>query len=152
MNGRGILVALCAVLAVSACGDEPLAGGASGADTTFLGRLTDSPDGSRVHLVRMVASGDSASFTPAELTVQEGDLVRFVMGSSKPESVTFEVDGLAPDAVEFVRTQGLRTGELLTGSGQVYDVSFRGAPPGRYPFRSLPHGDRGMRGVVIVTE
>jgi plastocyanin len=39
----------------------------------------------------------------------------------------------------------------MTDPGETYDVVFRDAPPGTYPFRSLPHGDRGMRGTVTLT-
>ncbi|CAN5706573.1 hypothetical protein BH23GEM8_BH23GEM8_13350 [soil metagenome] len=146
---RAILVALVAVLTLGAC-DRASGPVEESSETELLDRLTTAPQGVNVHLVRMVSRGDSYAFEPDEVEVRRGDLVRFVMDSPQPESVSFDEDGLSPEAAEFVRLQDLGHGELLTSSGEVYDVSFRDAPPGRYPFRSIIHAERGMTGVVVV--
>ncbi len=127
-------------------------GGADGApaDTTLLDRITEVPRGVNLHLVRMVTRGETYAFEPAEIPVRAGDLVRFVMVTSRPQSVSFELAELSAEAQQFIRDNDLLHGELLTGAGEVYDVSFQGAPPGRYRFLSVVHADRGMRGVVVV--
>jgi plastocyanin len=119
-------------------------------DTTLLDRITVVPRGVNLHLVRMVTRGETYAFEPAEIPVRAGDLVRFVMVTSQPQSVSFELAELSPEAQQFVRDNDLLHGELLTGAGEVYDVSFAGAPPGHYRFLSIVHAERGMRGVVIV--
>jgi plastocyanin len=146
---RAILVAALAVLTLGAC-DRASGPGDEAGETELLDRLTTAPRGVNVHLVRMVSRGDTYAFEPDEIEVRRGDLVRFVMDSPQPESVAFGLDGLSPEAAEFVRQHDLGHGELLTAAGDVYDVSFRDAPPGRYPFRSIVHAERGMRGVVVV--
>jgi plastocyanin len=145
---RMVLTA-CVVSAAAAC-DRVAPGDGAPADTSLLGRLTTAPRGVDVHLIRMVPSGDSFAFEPAEVRIRSGDLVRFVMVSSLPQSVSFELSDLSEEAAGFVREQDLQHGTLLTSSGETYDVSFRDAPPGSYRFRSVVHAERGMRGVVIV--
>lgn len=149
---RGVALALASLLMLApACDRESPGPVTEGADTTSLyARLTESPRGGRVHLVRMVVQGDTAAFEPAEIHASPGDVVRFVMAGSRPETIAFTAEGLTAGAAAFIRDGGLSHGELLTRAGQVYDVSFRDAPPGRYPFHSVPHLDRGMRGIVVV--
>jgi plastocyanin len=115
-----------------------------------LERITRPAEDGDVHFVRLVQRGDRYSFEPAELTLPPGDVLRFVMTGSQPESVAFDPASATPEAAEFIRGRNLHLGVLLTDVGQARDVSFRDAPPGRYPFLSLPHADRGMRGVVTV--
>jgi len=149
---RTALTAVFAVLLSIAACDRASAPGeeATEAEPELIDRLTTAPRGVNVHLVRMVSRGDTYAFEPQEVEIQSGDLVRFVMDSPQPESVAFGTEGLSPEAAEFVRQHDLSHGELLTSAGEVYSVSFRDAPPGRYPFRSIVHADRGMTGVVIV--
>jgi plastocyanin len=149
MVSRAVLAALLAVLSLGGC---DRAGGPleEASDTELVDRLTTAPRGVNVHLVRMVHRGDAYTFEPDEIEVRSGDLVRFVMDSPQPESVAFGMDGLSPEAAEFVRQHDLASGVLLTSAGEVYDVSFRDAPPGRYPFRSIVHAERGMTGAVVV--
>jgi len=115
-----------------------------------LETITRPAEGGRVHFVRLIQRGDQYSFEPAELILPAGDVVRFVMTGSQPESVAFDPTEATPEAAEFIRANNLHLGVLLTDVGQARDVSFRDAPAGRYPFVSLPHGGRGMRGVVTV--
>jgi plastocyanin len=143
-----VLPTLLAVLTLGACDRASRVDEAT--ETELVDRLTTAPRGVNVHLVRMVHRGDTHAFEPEEIEVRSGDLVRFVMDSPQPESVAFGIDGLPPEAAEFVRQHDLGSGVLLTSAGEVYDVSFRDAPPGRYPFRSIVHADRGMTGVVVV--
>lgn len=146
-----LATALLIALLLTGCSDElsfqPASGDVASAPLESITRPAEQGD---VHLVRMVQRGDLYAFEPAELTVSTGDVVRFVMTGSQPESVVFDPAATGPQIGDFVRAQGLHRGVLLTDSGQSYDVSFLDAPPGRYPFVSLPHADRGMRGAVIV--
>ena len=115
-----------------------------------LESITRPAEDGTVHLVRLVQRGDRYAFEPAELTIPSGDVVRFVMAGSQPESVVFEAPSEDPEIATFIRSRGLQHGVLLTDAGQAHDVSFRDAPPGRYPFLSLPHASQGMRGAVTV--
>lgn len=106
--------------------------------------------GPTVHSVQMISGRQRYAFEPAELRVHPGDTVRFVLVGPAPESVAFDTAGLAPEARDFLLARSLLTGPLLVSPGQRYDVAFAGAPPGRYPFHSIPHVRAGMRGTVLV--
>jgi plastocyanin len=103
-----------------------------------------------VHLVRMVQRGDRYSFEPDTITIPAGDVVRFVMTGSQPESVAFDKTAATPEISSFITSGSLDRGILLTNPGDSYDVSFRAAPAGNYPFHSVPHAIQGMRGLISV--
>lgn len=154
MNGRfsARLALLLALLA--GCDAEPFPDGSSAAATApaesspIAEAITRPADGAQVHLIRLVQRGDTYAFDPAEIEVEQGDVVRFIATGSQPESISFErVAGAQGD---FVDASSLQRGVLLTQPGDAYDVRFADAPPGQYPFLSVPHAERGMRGVVTV--
>lgn len=149
---RRALQGLVALLAAGCgAGEEPASSGAAEADTTHtLARIAAPAEDGDVHLVRMVARGERYAFEPDEVRVRAGGVVRFVHTGSQPEAVAFDTAGAPPGGAQFLQAANLVRGPLLTRPGQIYEVSFRDAPAGRYAFRSLPHGEAGMRGVVIV--
>lgn len=137
------------LLLLAACRDPAEAPPAAPTDT-LLSRIAAPVEEGRAVLVRMTAEGDRYAFEPPEVRVRPGDVVRFVLSGSQPESVAFDTAGLPPAGVDFLREHGLLRGPLLTRPGQVYEASFRDAPPGRYLFFSIPHAASGMRGAVVV--
>jgi len=118
----------------------------------IVDRLTESGDGNAVHLVRLVQRGDQYAFEPAHFSIPSGDVLRFVLAGPQPESVAFDPGAATPEAAAFIRERSLHLGTLLVEPGQAYDVSFRDAPVGQYPFVSVPHGLQGMKGMVEVIE
>lgn len=151
---------LCgAALLLTACGEGTLGWDGPG-EVVQAASHTDSvlalaappAAGGAVHLVRLVASGDRYAFEPAEVRIRPGDVVRFVQTSRQPESVAFDAGLTPPGGVAVLRREDARAGPLLARPGAVWNVSFEGAPPGVYPFVSLPHGEFGMRGRVVVTD
>ena len=62
----------------------------------ILDRITRPTDGGAVHLVRLVQRGDAYAFDPSDIAIASGDVVRFVMTGSQPESVAFSPEGAAP--------------------------------------------------------
>jgi plastocyanin len=114
-------------------------------------RITRPVDGGEVHLVRLGHRGDAYRADPDQITISAGDAVRFIMAGQQPESIVFDPVEASPEAADYIRAHALHLGVLMTDPGETFDVVFRDAPPGTYPFRSLPHGDRGMRGTVTLT-
>lgn len=98
----------------------------------------------------MTQRGDQYAFAPSEVRVAPGDVVRFVMVGNQPESVVFDTGGLPAAQAEYIAGRGLDRGILMTDPGSTFDVSFGEAPPGDYPFRSVPHHESGMKGIVSV--
>lgn len=153
-DGLRRCLAVIILLATVACGEDlgfPLQDARSPSDSELLDRITRSVDGADVHLVRLVQRGDQYAFEPSAIDLAPGDVVRFVMVGSQPESVAFDPASAAPEVAAFIRQNSLQLGVLLTDAGQAYDVSFRDAPAGHYPFVSIPHLPHGMRGEVIVS-
>lgn len=142
---------LLAITALGGCRQEPEPA-ADPERSEMLDRISRPAEGGAVHLVRMVQRGDQYAFDPADLRIAQGDLVRFVMTGPQPESIVFDATDAPPEVASFIREAALDRGVLLTEPGQLHDVTFAGAPPGSYPFFSLPHADRGMRGRITVTE
>jgi plastocyanin len=116
----------------------------------LLEQIARPVDGATVHLVRLVQHGDVYAFEPDEVRIPTGDVVRFVLAGGQPESIVFDAGSATPEAAAFIGEHSLNLGVLLTEAGQAYDVDFREAPPGQYPFLSLPHSVHGMRGVVVI--
>lgn len=146
------LALLILALALCACNGEAPPSISSGAAESpeILERITRPVDGARVHLVRLVQRGDQYAFDPAVIRAAPGDVVRFVMAGTQPESVAFDATTATSEAAIFINANSLHHGVLLTDSGQAYDVSFTDAPPGRYPFVSVPHAIHGMVGEVLI--
>ncbi|MEX2571550.1 MAG: plastocyanin/azurin family copper-binding protein [Gemmatimonadota bacterium] len=141
----GLLFAACEL-------EVPGTGGPENSGPQPLERITEPAESGAVHLVRLVQRGDEYGFEPMQLSIAPGDVLRFVMVGAQPESVAFDPGRATPEAAQFIRANSLHLGALLTDPGQAYDVSFHDAPPGRYPFVSLPHRASGMQGVVVVGE
>ncbi|HET7273836.1 MAG TPA: plastocyanin/azurin family copper-binding protein [Longimicrobiaceae bacterium] len=148
-RGGTVAILLFWVLALG-CGDRSGSAPAVAADSTLLGRITRPAENGQVHLVRIVGRAPDYAFEPAEIRIEQGDVVRFVHTGYQPESVAFLWRQSSPAAAEFLQTAGVTDGILLTSPGQIYDVDFDGAPPGLYQFMSTTHP--AMTGVVEVVE
>jgi plastocyanin len=148
------LICGCAFAALIACAACARDDAAATRDTPpaddLLDRITRSADGGSVHLVRIIHRPDHYRFDPATVTVVPGDVVRFVLAGSLPESVVFDPSEATPEAAEFIHSRSMHLGVLLVEPGQSYDFEFKDAPPGRYPFLSIPRSGSGMTGSVDV--
>jgi plastocyanin len=108
-----------------------------------------------VHQVRMVQEGSAFRFSPARITVERGDQVKFVMASGGPHNVAFDPEKV-PDAAERALSAGMPdqisplAGPLLTTAVASYTVSFANVAPGTYAFYCMPHMAMGMQGAVVV--
>lgn len=153
VRGQGAIARVALVLALAAACADP-SGGAGGGESASGEEVVAGAAGTRegkVHRVRVVARVGDYSFAPAEVVVRDGEVVRFVHTGYQPESVAFERASLPVGGEAFLREQHALDGPLLTAPGDSFAVSFRGAPAGDYAFVSVPHGARGMRGVIRVT-
>jgi plastocyanin len=153
--GSRVLVIAGALLVIACNGAEVHAvddGQPGVAEASSAALAAPPPARGDLHFVRLVARVDSYAFEPDEVRIRPGDVVRFVNTGYQPESVAFDAGEATPEVRQFLQLHGLVAGPLLTGPGAFFDVSFENAPPGAYPFSSVPHRAQGMRGRVIVED
>ncbi len=138
-----------AALALMACGGEKKAAEApAGAPAAAAGA-------GAVHDVDMELVGTSYQYTPNQLTIKVGDVVRFHNKSGFPHNVSFYADSIPAGAAAVLDAMmadrpGPLTGPLLVEPDAVYEINFAGAPVGEYKFFCLPHVAFGMKGKLTV--
>lgn len=100
----------------------------------------------RVVTVRMLdKSATEYLFEPAQVTVNPGDIVRFVQTGNMPHNVEFR------DVPDNAALGDGKTGPYLTAPNQTYDVAIdERLPKGTYGFVCVPHEPMGMKGTIIV--
>jgi plastocyanin len=107
------------------------------------------------HDVRMVLDGQTYKFDPANLTIKQGDGVKWIMVSGGPHNVAFD-PAKVPDDVEAVLKANMQnqqmplSGPYLTQPNETYTVSFAGVKPGTYDYVCTPHLMMGMTGKITV--
>jgi len=105
--------------------------------------------------IRMIGDGEGYRFEPAEVTIRQGDGVKFIMTSGGPHNVAFEAAGLSAEAkaqllLNMPEQTGELSGRILLDADETYLISFAGVPAGTYEFHCLPHRLMNMKGKIIV--
>ncbi|HEY2850344.1 MAG TPA: plastocyanin/azurin family copper-binding protein [Gemmatimonadaceae bacterium] len=109
--------------------------------------------------VKMIGDGNAYKFEPSDLTIKEGDGIKFTVVSTPPHNVAFDAaqPGLVDAAVKAQLNANMgpnKIGELssplLLNIGDSYTVSFAGIKPGKYVFNCTPHLAMNMKGTVTV--
>lgn len=113
------------------------------------------PISGTTHEVRMLLDGQTYKFDPANLTIKQGDGIKWVMVSGGPHNVAFD-PAKVPDDVERVLAanmpdqQAPLSGPYKTQPGETYTVSFAGVKAGTYDYVCTPHIMMGMTGKITV--
>ncbi|MGD2069297.1 MAG: hypothetical protein PVI57_11535 [Gemmatimonadota bacterium] len=105
----------------------------------------------QVFRVEVVAEDGREDARPPEVTIPPGAFVEFVTGDRRLHTVAFLLDDMDPSTADFLRTTDQVESPPLLELGSRFVLSFRGAPPGRYPYQLEGNG-RPARGLVIVEE
>ncbi len=124
----------------------------SGRATTTL---PSAPFKGITHQVNMTGDAEGFRFDPPDLSIAEGDAIRFIVVGNGPHNVVFDGQDLTSDAQTRLDQQisdriAPLTSAILSESGEAITVLFAGIPAGRYPFFCATHGAAGMRGTVTV--
>lgn len=125
------------------------------------GGVAAAPITGTTHVVKMVFDGKDYRFDPAEITIKQGDGIRFEMTSGGPHNVGFNPDSIPDDvepqlAANMPEPGGTMTkmspleGPFLMNPGDTYTISFGNIKPGTYPYHCTPHLAMGMKGKVTV--
>lgn len=162
MQFKGLaLVASAFIFAACGGGSEtqpaaettPAAEAAPAADA---GAVTAQAATGTTHEIKMIGDDKGYRFEPANITIKQGDAIKFVAVSGFPHNVAFAATGLS-DAVKAQITANLGTARLADLSSQMYlaenegfTLSFAGIPAGKYEYNCTPHLAMNMKGVITV--
>ena len=112
-----------------------------------------------VHDVRMLGDERGYRYDPAQITVRQGDGIRWVLVSGPPHDVNFDenrIQGQARSQLNAnmpnqVQPNSLQS-PMMMQDNESYTVSFANVPPGTYEYICTPHIQQGMRGSVTVQQ
>ena len=168
MRFLGFAVVTGAAIMMSACGGDK----APATDTTnaMSGASTAAPPAAApamapsgamkpitgtMHEVKMVGDGTGYKFEPADITIKQGDGIKFIMVSGGPHNVAFD-PATTPAAakMQLMANMSEQMGELsskmMLTPNESYTISFAGVPAGAYPYHCTPHLAMNMRGTITV--
>jgi plastocyanin len=130
--------------------------GSSATTGTTGGAVTMAPITGKTQTVNMVGDAKGYRFEPANITVKQGDGIKFVVVSGGPHNVAFDPATIPPDVKgQLDANMGTdKMGELSSNmkmnAGESVTVSFGKIKPGQYPFHCVPHLALNMKGVITV--
>jgi plastocyanin len=128
----------------------------TGTSTTTTGAGTMAPITGKTHEVKMVGDAKGYRFEPANITVKQGDGIKFVVVTGGPHNVAFDPATIPADVKgQLDANMGTdKMGELSSNMkmnpGESVTVSFGNIKPGQYPFHCTPHLALNMKGVITV--
>ena len=129
----------------------------AGAATTPAagGAVAAAPATGKTHEVKMTGDATGYKFEPANITVKQGDAIKFIMVSGGPHNVAFQnVTDPAAKAQLDANMPGQKMGELngpmIMQPNEAYVISFAKVPAGKYDYVCTPHLAMNMTGVITV--
>ena len=129
-------------------------GGATTSGAT--GAVAAAPITGTTKTVNMVGDAKGYRFEPANITVKQGDGIKFVVVSGGPHNVAFDPATIPADvkpqldANMGTEKMGELSSALKTNNGESVTISFAKIKPGQYPFHCTPHLALNMKGVITV--
>jgi len=106
--------------------------------------------------VNMVGDAKGYRFEPANITVKQGDGIKFVVVSGGPHNVAFDPATIPADVKSQLDANmgtdkmGELSSNMKMNPGESVTVSFANIKPGQYPFHCTPHLALGMKGTITV--
>ena len=128
----------------------PATGGAAG------GAAAMAPITGTTKTVHMVGDAKGYRFEPANITVKQGDGIKFVVVSGGPHNVAFDPATIPADVKSQLDANmgtdkmGELSSNMKMNAGDAVTVSFAKIKPGQYPFHCVPHLALGMKGTITV--
>jgi plastocyanin len=125
------------------------------AQATPAGTATAAPATGTIHEVKMIGDDKGYRFEPANVTVKQGDGIKFIMVSGGPHNVAFEESGI-PAAASAQLSANIEnaaaplTSQMTVNPNEVVNISFANVPAGTYNYHCTPHLAMGMKGVITV--
>ena len=119
------------------------------------GAVAAAPATGTTHEVKMIGDAKGYRFEPADLTIKQGDAVKWIMVSGGPHNVAFlNLTDPTTKAQINANMPGQHMAEdsspLLMNPNEGYTVSFAKVPAGKYDYDCTPHAAMGMKGSITV--
>ena len=131
-------------------------GTANTSGTPSSGAVAMAPITGTTHEVKMIGDAKGYRFEPANITVKQGDGIKFINVVGGPHNVAFDPAAVPGDAkAQLDANMGTdKMGELSSNMkmnpNETITVSFANIKPGQYPYHCVPHLAMGMKGVITV--
>jgi plastocyanin len=120
------------------------------------GAVAMAPITGTTHEVKMIGDAKGYRFEPANVTVKQGDGIKFVVARGGPHNVAVgpatipaDVKGQL-DANMGTDKMGELSSNMKMNAGDAVTVSFANIKPGQYPYHCVPHLALNMKGVITV--
>src|SRR5437868_15442631 len=132
------------------------AGGAASTTPGATGAVAAAPITGTTKTVNMVGDAKGYRFEPANITVKQGDGIKFVVMSGGPHNVAFDPATIPPDVKPQLDANmgtdkmGELSSNMKTNTGESVTISFAKIKSGQYPFHCVPHLALNMKGVITV--
>jgi plastocyanin len=141
--------------AASAGGSASAGGAASGGAAAGGGAATAQAPTGKTWEVKMIGDASGYKFDPANLTIKQGDAVKWTVVSGPPHNVSFYADSVPSGSqnqlqANMPNTMSPLTSQLFNNPGETYTVSFAGVPKGTYKYFCTPHQALGMKAQLTV--
>jgi plastocyanin len=123
---------------------------------TTAGAVAAAPITGTTHEVKMVGDAKGYRFEPANVTVKQGDGIKFVVVTGGPHNVAFDPATIPADVKPQLDANmgtdkmGELSSNLKSNPGDAVTVSFGKIKPGQYPYHCVPHLALGMKGLITV--
>ena len=127
----------------------------TGAAASAAGAVAAAPATGTTHEVKMIGDAKGYRFEPADITIKQGDAVKWIMVSGGPHNVAFlNLTDPTTKAQLNANMPGQHMAEdsspLLMNPNEAYTVSFGKIPAGKYDYDCTPHAAMGMKGTITV--
>ena len=165
MRFNGLVILASAIVLGACAGSDtatedttaaPATPAATTTDTTAgaaAGSATAAPITGTTHEVKMVGDAQGYRFEPANITIKQGDGIKWVMVSGGPHNVQFEniaADVKAQLSANMPNQLSDLSSPMLINPNETYEISFANVKPGKYAYVCTPHLANNMRGSVTV--
>lgn len=119
------------------------------------GAVAAAPATGTTHEVKMIGDAKGYRFEPADITIKQGDAVKFIMVTGGPHNVAFlNLTDPTTKAQINANMPGQHMAEdsspLLMQPNEAYTISFAKIPAGKYDYDCTPHAAMGMKGTITV--
>ena len=156
-GGGGEKAGAGASTGATAAAPAPAPAPAAGATTAAApgGAAAGQPITGKTWDVKMIGDATGYRFDPANLTIKQGDGIKWTVISTPPHNVSFWPDSIpsgaaGPLQANMSNTMSQLVGPLLMNANDTYTISFAGVPAGTYHYYCTPHLAMGMKGTITV--